>query len=215
MPRKIKSKVNIDKILEILADIYPDAFCELNHQTPFELLVATILSAQATDKKVNEITAGLFTRYNKAEHFANLSRAELEDEIRQIGLYHTKSKSIIEMANILIEQYGGEVPESREALEALPGVGRKTANVVLSNAFNVPAIAVDTHVFRVANRLGLAESDSVKMTEEQLMARIPMELWTATHHRLIWHGRRVCFARKPSCESCELLIYCKEGPNFL
>lgn len=215
MPRKIKSKVNIDKILEILADIYPDAFCELNHQTPFELLVATILSAQATDKKVNEITAGLFTRYNKVEHFANLSRAVLEDAIRQIGLYRTKSKNIIEMANILIEEHGGEVPESREALEALPGVGRKTANVVLSNAFNVPAIAVDTHVFRVANRLGLAESDNVMMTEEQLMARIPMELWTATHHRLIWHGRRVCFARKPSCESCGLLIYCKEGPNFL
>lgn len=215
MANKKKIEANIDKILEVLADIYPDAYCELNHQTPFELLVATILSAQATDKKVNEVTAGLFTRYNEPEHFANLSIAELEDEIRQIGLYRTKSKNLIATAQILLDQHGGQVPSSREALEALPGVGRKTANVVLSTAFHVPAIAVDTHVFRVANRLGLAQSDNVKLTEEQLMERIPIDLWTATHHRLIWHGRRVCFARKPACGTCELLMYCLEGPNFL
>ncbi len=215
MTKMKETKVNIEKILEVLADMYPEAHCELNHQTPFELLVATILSAQATDKKVNEVTADLFSRYNEPEQFANLSIAELEDEIRQIGLYRTKSKNIIATAKILIDQHGGQVPASREALEALPGVGRKTANVVLSTAFHVPAIAVDTHVFRVANRLGLAQSDNVKLTEEQLMERLPEELWTAMHHRLIWHGRRVCFARKPACETCELLMYCQEGPNFL
>jgi endonuclease-3 len=208
-------QADVATILTILDKMYPGANCELEHQTPFELLVATILSAQATDKKVNEITSVLFRKYNTAEQFAKLSVEELEKEIRQIGLSRTKSRNIIAAAKLIMEQHAGEVPRTREELEALPGVGRKTANVVLSTAFGVPTIAVDTHVFRVANRLGLADSADVRTTEEQLMLRIPQEQWISTHHGLIWHGRRLCFARKPNCVRCDLLFACKEGENFL
>lgn len=208
-------QADIGKILNILDRMYPNAFCELNHQTAFELLVATILSAQATDKKVNEVTEVLFRKYKTAEQFAKLSTAELESEIRQIGLYRTKSKNIIETAKIIVNKHDGVVPQTRLELEALPGVGRKTANVVLSTAFGVPTIAVDTHVFRVANRIGLAESEDVRTTEEQLMQLIPREQWISTHHRLIWHGRRICFARRPNCGDCDLFCYCKEGPNIM
>lgn len=213
--KETRAQPDLAKILGILDKMYPDAKCELNHQTDFELLVATILSAQATDKKVNEVTTVLFRKYNRPEQFAKLSNSELESEIRQIGLFRTKSKNIIETAQIIVEKYAGVVPQSRADLEALPGVGRKTANVVLSTAFGVPAIAVDTHVFRVANRIGLTEAKDVRETEEQLMERLPEEKWISTHHRLIWHGRRVCFARKPNCMNCDLLSYCKEGENFI
>ncbi len=213
--KETRAQPDLAKILGILDKMYPDAKCELNHQTDFELLVATILSAQATDKKVNEVTTVLFRKYNRPEQFAKLSNSELESEIRQIGLFRTKSKNIIETAQIIVEKYAGVVPQSRADLESLPGVGRKTANVVLSTAFGVPAIAVDTHVFRVANRIGLTEAKDVRETEEQLMERLPEEKWISTHHRLIWHGRRVCFARKPNCMNCGLLPYCKEGENFI
>lgn len=210
-----RSQPEVNKILKILEKMYPDACCELNHQSPFELLVATILSAQATDKKVNQVTAVLFCKYNTPKQFANMSNSELELEIKQIGLYRIKSRNIIEMSKIIIEKHAGLVPQSRTELERLPGVGRKTANVVLSTAFGVPTIAVDTHVFRVANRIGLTESKDVRETEEQLMERIPEEKWIRTHHSLIWHGRRVCFARKPNCGDCDLLYLCKEGKNYL
>jgi len=208
-----KRKVPVDEILETLHRLYPDAHCELNYRTPFELLIATILSAQCTDKRVNEITAPLFERYNKPEHYLHLSQEEMEEHIKGLGLYKNKSRNILETCRILYEKYNGEVPRTHEELEALPGVGRKTANVVLSNAFGIPAIAVDTHVFRVANRLGLAESDSVDEVERQLMKRIPREKWSDAHHWLIWHGRRVCTARNPRCSECPLQPMCRYALN--
>ncbi|MFM1655299.1 endonuclease III [Brevibacillus sp. B_LB10_24] len=204
-----RRKVPVDKILDTLHNLYPDAHCELNYTTPFELLIATILSAQCTDKRVNEITEPLFAKYNQPEHFLHLSQEEMEELIKGLGLYKNKSKNILETCRILYEKYNGEVPQTHSELEALPGVGRKTANVVLSNAFGVPAIAVDTHVFRVANRLGLANSDNVDETERQLMKRIPREKWSDAHHWLIWHGRRLCSARNPQCGSCPLREDCK------
>jgi len=201
-------KVPVDQILDTLYQMYPDAHCELNYTTPFELLIATILSAQCTDKRVNEITGPLFQKFNKPEHFIHLTQEELEEHIKGLGLYKNKSKNILETCRILYEKYNGEVPQTHAELEALPGVGRKTANVVLSNAFGVPAIAVDTHVFRVANRLGLAKSDNVDEVERQLMKRIPREKWSDAHHWLIWHGRRVCAARNPKCDVCPLREMC-------
>ncbi len=208
---KLPNRVPTKKILDTLARLYPNAKCELLFSNPFELLIATMLSAQATDKKVNEITPHLFKKYKKPKDFIQLSQNQLENEIKQIGLFKTKSKNILATCKILVEQYEGNVPKDRIALEALPGVGRKTANVVLSNAFQVAAIAVDTHVFRVSNRIGLAMSDKILNTELQLMKRIPKSQWSIAHHWLIWHGRRVCTARNPKCEICELSPYCKYG----
>lgn len=197
------------KALDILYDMYPEARCALNHSTPFELLVSTILSAQTTDKKVNQVTSRLFKRCNTPYEFVKLSPEELEKEIKEIGLYKAKAKNIINMSRILIEKYNGEVPSTMEDLTSLPGVGRKTANVVLSNAFGIPALAVDTHVFRVSNRIGLADSSNVLDTENQLMEVVPEELWLQTHHTLIFHGRNLCSARKPQCGECGIREYCK------
>ncbi|MFY0545622.1 endonuclease III [Brevibacillus sp. H7] len=201
--------VPVGEILDTLQQMYPDAHCELNYTTPFELLVATILSAQCTDKRVNEITEPLFKQHNQPEHFIHLTQEELEEHIKGLGLYKNKSKNILETCRILYEKYNSQVPQTHEELEALPGVGRKTANVVLSNAFGIPAIAVDTHVFRVANRLGLAKSDNVDEVERQLMKRIPREKWSDAHHWLIWHGRRICTARNPKCGECPLNKMCR------
>jgi endonuclease-3 len=203
-----QKQVPVERILDTLHSLYPDAHCELNYTSPFELLIATILSAQCTDKRVNEITAPLFAKYNQPEHYIHMTQEELEEHIKGLGLYKNKSKNILETCRILYEKYNGEVPQTHAELEALPGVGRKTANVVLSNAFGVPAIAVDTHVFRVANRLGLAKSDNVDETERQLMKRIPREKWSDAHHWLIWHGRRLCAARNPKCGECPLQDVC-------
>ncbi|WP_309868776.1 endonuclease III [Desmospora profundinema] len=200
-------------MLETLAELYPDAHCELNFRNPFELLIATILSAQSTDRQVNIVTKSLFSKYPTPEDFLPLTEEELAEEIRGLGLYRNKSKNILATCRILVQQYGGQVPKKRSQLEALPGVGRKTANVVLSNAFDVPALAVDTHVQRVANRLALADSDNPLETERQLTKRIPRKDWTLTHHRLIWHGRRVCAARNPKCHQCDLLPLCWHGKN--
>jgi len=202
-----------DKILETLAAHYPDAKCALNHSNAFELLIATILSAQCTDERVNQVTERLFKKYNTPEAFARLSPPELELEIKELGLFRNKAKNIIAMCRQLLAEHDGDVPRDRESLERLPGVGRKTANVVLSNAFGVPAIAVDTHVFRVARRLGLASDDATTplAVEQQLMENIPRELWSQAHHWLIHHGRRICEARKPKCGICPLLPYCPEG----
>lgn len=199
------------KILEILHTLYPDAHCELNFRTPFQLLIATILSAQSTDAKVNEVTEKLFAKYPTAHDYLDLTQEELEADLRVIGLYKNKSKNILATARLLVDRYDGEVPRTHEELEQLPGVGRKTANVVLSNAFGVPAIAVDTHVFRVSNRLKLAKSENVNEVEVQLMKRIPKSLWSIAHHWLIWHGRRMCHARSPKCDICALLPHCAYG----
>ncbi|WP_082718473.1 endonuclease III [Hydrogenibacillus schlegelii] len=201
----------VRRILDGLAALYPDARCELHYETPFQLLVATMLSAQSTDAKVNQVTPELFRRYPDARAFAALTPEELAPHIQSIGLYRTKSKNIIETARILVERFGGEVPRDFDALVALPGVGRKTANVVLSTAFGLPAIAVDTHVFRVGRRLGLASGDTPERVEAELRQRIPMSEWAVPHHRLIWHGRRMCHARAPKCDRCPLWVDCPHG----
>lgn len=206
-------RVPTTKILQVLADMYPDAHCELNYRNPFELLIATILSAQSTDRQVNIVTKPLFEKYPTPFDMAALTEEELAEEIRMLGLFRNKSKNILKTCQILVEKYNGEVPQNRAKLEALPGVGRKTANVVLSNAFGVPALAVDTHVQRVANRLALADSENVLETERQLMRKVPRKEWTDTHHRIIWHGRRICSARNPKCTSCDLLEICWYGKN--
>jgi endonuclease-3 len=205
-----KKQERYNKIIDILEETYPDAHCELVHESAFELLIATVLSAQTTDKKVNQVTEKLFKKYNTPEDFAKLHPEELEKEIREIGLYKNKAKNIIALSNMLIEEYNSQVPGTMEELIKLPGVGRKTANVVLSNAFGVPAIAVDTHVFRVSNKIGLAKAKDVTETEEQLMKNIPEERWSKAHHLLIFHGRRTCAARKPNCSECTVNAYCKE-----
>lgn len=196
------------EILEILKEEYPDAKCELNHQNPFQLLVATILSAQTTDKKVNQVTETLFKDYPDLDAFLTLDVEELEQRIKQIGLYRSKAKNIIMMCNQLKEKFNGEVPRTMEELTSLAGAGRKTANVVLSNAFGVPSIAVDTHVFRVSNRLGLAKADNVLDTEMQLQKELPKKEWSFTHHLLIFHGRYCCIARNPKCYQCKLTDKC-------
>lgn len=197
-----------EKIIDILKKTYPDAKCQLNYATSFQLLTATILSAQTTDKKVNAVTSKLFKEYDTPDKILKLSQGQLEDFIREIGLYRNKAKNILAMCKMLIEDYNGKVPQSMDELIKLPGVGRKTADVVLSNAFNIPAIAVDTHVFRVSNRIGLANSKNVYETEKQLMKNIEKKDWSLSHHLLIFHGRNVCTARNPKCSICAIKQYC-------
>lgn len=202
-------KQKTKKILEILKETYPDAKCELNYETPFQLLVATILSAQTTDKKVNQVTETLFGDYPDLEAFLKIKSDELEERIKQIGLYRSKAKNLIMMFNQLKENFNGIVPNTMEGITSLAGAGRKTANVVLSNAFGVPSIAVDTHVFRVSNRLGLANSENVLEVEKQLQKELPKKEWSLAHHLLIFHGRRCCIARKPKCEVCPVAELCQ------
>ncbi|KJS83014.1 MAG: endonuclease III [Peptococcaceae bacterium BICA1-8] len=201
--------MNYQEILDKLRECYPEVKTALSFQNPFELLIATILSAQSTDKQVNKVTQSLFEKYPDANAISLLSPEELEQEIKSIGLYKNKSKNIVTTSKMLVEKYNGIVPCTREELIALPGVGRKTANVVLSNAYNIPALAVDTHVFRVANRLGLTQSSNPLQTEEQLMVIIPEKDWSDAHHWLIWHGRIVCKARRPECQKCRLNHLCQ------
>ncbi|WP_330375801.1 endonuclease III [Peptoclostridium acidaminophilum] len=201
--------MNSEHILEILASEYPDAKCELSHNTPFELLVATILSAQCTDVRVNIITSDLFKMYNKPDDFASMELEKLEELIRSCGFYKNKAKNIIGASQMIIESFAGNVPDRIEELLKLPGVGRKTANVVLSNAFSKPAIAVDTHVFRVSKRIGLASGNTPDEVERELMKAIPVSMWSLAHHLLIFHGRRRCAARKPLCEGCCISQFCK------
>ena len=194
--------------LSILAATYPGAKPALDFSSPFELLVATILSAQSTDVMVNKCTQELFPVANTPEQIAAMTEETLFPYIKRCGFFNTKGRHILETARILVAEYGGTVPASIETLQTLPGVGRKTANVVASNAFGIPAIAVDTHVFRVSNRIGLADAKNVEKTEEQLQKAIPRENWTAAHHWLIYHGRQICDARKPKCEVCPLSHLC-------
>lgn len=189
--------------------MYPDVdYSMLNFDTPFELLVATILSAQSTDVRVNKVTKDLFKLANKAEDFANMDIKELENHIKSIGIYRNKAKNIKAASKVLVEDYNGEVPRDKKELMKLPGVGRKTANVVVSNAFGIPAIAVDTHVFRTSNRIGLADAKNVDKTEDQLEANIDKNRWRKTHHQLITHGRSLCKARNPLCEECMINKIC-------
>ncbi len=204
----IHDSERIKSILELLEKHYYDAKPGLNFENPFQLLIATILSAQCTDKQVNKVTPNLFAKYKKPEDFAKLKPEELEEDIRSCGFYRTKSRNIIETCKILVEKYDGQVPADIELLQQLPGVGRKTANVVASNAFGIDAIAVDTHVFRVSNRLGLANANTVEKTEKQLMDNIPKKKWSEAHHWLIQHGRKICTARRPKCDECFLTPYC-------
>lgn len=196
------------RIVKILESEYPDAKCALDYRSPYELLVATILSAQCTDKQVNKCTAVLFNEHNTPEKILALTEAGLEPYIKGCGLYKTKGKNIIATSAKLIEKFDSEVPNQREALMTLPGVGRKTANVVLANAFGMPTIAVDTHVQRVANRLGIANANDVLKTEQQLMDCLPESEWVQMHHCLIFHGRQICTARKPRCENCPVAALC-------
>ena len=194
-------------ILATLHEVYPDARPELNVTNPYETLVATMLSAQCTDKQVNKVTPAVFTRYPDAASMAAASVEDLYPMVKSCG-FKSKAGNIIEACRLIVARHGGEIPGTMEELTALPGVGRKTANVVLANAFHVPALAVDTHVFRVSNRIGLAHASNVQETERQLMAAVPRERWSHTHHLLIWHGRRCCAARKPACERCPLTELC-------
>ncbi|MDQ0150517.1 endonuclease III [Eubacterium multiforme] len=202
-------KKRTKEILEILKETYPDAKCELNYNSPFQLLVATILSAQTTDKKVNEVTETLFRDYPDLDSFLTLTNEDLEKRIKQIGLYRNKAKNLVLMCRQLKENFNGEVPKTMEGIMSLAGAGRKTANVVLSNAFGVPSIAVDTHVFRVSNRLGLANSNNVLEVEKQLQKELPKKEWSLTHHLLIFHGRRCCSSQRPKCFECPLNHICK------
>ncbi len=204
----MKKKERIDRILQILETTYGDTGTALDYGTPFQLLIATLMAAQSTDARVNIVNKKFFGDHPRAEDVARLSVAEIESYIKTVGLYKTKARNIALTSKILAERYGGDIPDTREELVKLPGVGRKTANVVLSIAKNVPAIAVDTHVFRVSNRLGLAAAKDVRKTEEQLMKNIPVAKWSRAHHWLIWHGRKLCKARKPLCGGCPLLEVC-------
>jgi endonuclease III len=196
------------KILKALERAYPDARIALNFGSPFELLVATILSAQCTDERVNMVTPGLFRRYPSARELARANPATLEGEIRSTGFFRAKTRSLLGMAQAVVERHGGEVPSSREALTALPGVGLKTANVVIGNAFGGDALAVDTHVFRVSQRLGLARGEDPDDIHDQLVAVLPRGRLTQATHLLIIHGRRTCAARKPVCPACPVRALC-------
>jgi endonuclease-3 len=195
-------------VLDALAATYPDAHCALDHKTPIQLLVATILSAQCTDVRVNLVTPALFARYKTARDFAGADQRELERLIAPTGFFRNKSKNIIACCRAIVENHGGEVPGTLEELVQLPGVGRKTANVILGNAFEVPGITVDTHVGRLSRRLGLTTHDDPVKVEFDLMPLIPEADWTMFSHRLIFHGRQVCAARKPNCPACPMNRFC-------
>lgn len=205
------------RIITNLCEMYPDAECELLHETPFQLLVATILSAQSTDKRVNIVTRDLFKNYGTAEEMAKIDPEELRRLIRSIGFYNSKADNIINTANIIEKKYNSVVPRDMQELLELPGVGRKTANVVLSNAFGIPAFAVDTHVKRVAFRLGLTKNTDPNLIENDITSKIPKNMYIKAHHAIIFHGRRMCKAQKPECTQCSLKGDCnyfkRKGDN--
>jgi endonuclease III len=211
MPRETKAALaaRVGKIIADLNKTYPDAHCELNHSNPLELLIATILSAQCTDKRVNLVTAELFKKYRSAADFANAPLPQLEAAIKPTGFFRNKAKSIKTAALAIAEKHGGDVPHTMEELTELGGVGRKTANVVLGNAFNINCgVVVDTHVARLSERLGLTREKDPQKIERALMLLVPQDQWTIFSHLLIWHGRRRCFARNPDCLNCEMKSLC-------
>ena len=199
------------KLQDALEAAYPDARCALDHGDPYQLVVATILSAQCTDARVNLTTPALFRRYPDPASLAAAELPELEELIRSTGFFRNKARNLKGLGLALMERHGGQVPSDAKALAALPGVGQKTANVVLANAFGIPALAVDTHIFRVARRLGLSQASTPEKVEADLCAHFPKSDWIALHHQLIWHGRKICDARKPRCEACPLGPLCPTG----
>ncbi len=201
-------KADKAEILRLLEETYPEAKAELVFSNPYEMMVATILSAQCTDRQVNRVTPAVFARYPDVASMAQAQVEDLYPMVKSCG-FKSKAGNIIGACRMIMEEYGGEVPKEREKLVRLPGVGRKTANVVLSNAFGIPAFAVDTHVFRVSNRLGLCKADTVEETEKQMTALIPRENWGRAHHWLIWHGRKICRAQKPLCGECPMKDLCE------
>ncbi|WP_307475940.1 endonuclease III [Cytobacillus purgationiresistens] len=210
------NKTDIRFCLDTMAEMFPDAHCELLHDNPFELVIAVALSAQCTDALVNKVTKNLFQKYKTPEDYLDVSIEELQNDIRSIGLYRNKSKNIQKLCRMLLDDYDGVVPADRDELTKLPGVGRKTANVVVSVAYDIPAIAVDTHVERVSKRLAICRwKDSVLEVEKTLMKKVPEEEWSATHHRLIFFGRYHCKAQNPQCSQCPLLDVCREGKKRL
>jgi len=202
------SKSKITQVLILLKKNYQNTKTALDYGTSFQLLISTMLAAQSTDKRVNIVTKDLFPVYPNPADFLKLSTSDLEELVKSIGLYKSKAKNILATCKILVEKYHGELPVTREELVQLPGVGRKTANVVLSITTDFPAIAVDTHVFRVSNRIGLADAPDVLKTEDDLMKNIPKKDWSDAHHWLIWHGRQICHARNPACANCFLNTLC-------
>ncbi|HWL11667.1 MAG TPA: endonuclease III [Ureibacillus sp.] len=210
------TKKQWEHCLSVMDEMFPDAHCELVHDNPFELTIATLLSAQCTDVLVNKVTKTLFQKYKTPEDYLAVPLEELQNDIRSIGLYRNKAKNIQLLSEKLLTEFNGEIPQSREQLVTLPGVGRKTANVVLSVAFNIPALAVDTHVERVSKRLGLCRlKDSVLEVEETIMKKTPKDNWSKTHHQLIFFGRYHCKAQNPQCHICPLLDDCREGQKRL
>ncbi|HEV3243538.1 MAG TPA: endonuclease III [Chthoniobacterales bacterium] len=206
----------VAKLLKVWPSVYPDARTELNFKTPLELLIATILSAQCTDKRVNMVTPGLFKKYRTARDYANAPPGEIENAIRSTGFFNSKAKSIRGATSTIAEKFGGKVPDSMEGLRELPGVGRKTANVVLGNAFGKnEGVVVDTHVIRLSQRLGVTRQKDPEKIEQDLMKLVPQKYWAIWSHWLIWHGRRRCYARKPDCRSCEVFKLCPSGKIFL
>lgn len=206
------NKAQIRFCLDEMGEMFPRAYCELIHSNPFELVIAVSLSAQCTDALVNKVTTKLFEKYKTPDDYISVPLEELQEDIRSIGLFRNKAKNIQNLCRMLIDEYDREVPREREELMKLPGVGRKTANVVMSVAFGEPAIAVDTHVERVSKRLGICRwKDSVLEVEKTLMKKIPKDEWSITHHRLIFFGRYHCKAQNPKCVDCPLLEVCREG----
>lgn len=206
------SKKRFLAVLDIIGEMFPEAHGELDAKTPFQLLIAVILSAQATDKGVNKATPALFAAYPDSKQLAQANLSEVEALIKTIGLYRSKAKNIIKTAMMIEEEFGGEIPRDKQLLQTLPGVGRKTANVVLGDAFGIPGIAVDTHVERISKRLQLVkQSATVTEVEEKLMKVVPESEWIVTHHRLIFFGRYHCTARAPKCAACPVLPYCHFG----
>ena len=204
------------RLVKAWPKVYPGAHCELDFKNPLELLIATILSAQCTDKRVNMVTPALFKKYRTAKDYANAPQSDLETAIKSTGFYRNKAKSIRAATSTIVEKFGGKVPSTMEELRELPGVGRKTANVVLGNAFGKDeGIVVDTHVIRLSQRLGLTKHKDPDKIERDLMKLVPREHWTNWSHWLIWHGRRRCFARKPDCHNCEVFQLCPSGKKFI
>lgn len=200
----------LKKILAIIGDMYPEARGELEWETPFQLLIAVILSAQTTDKAVNKVTPNLWKHYPEIEDLAKANLLDVEECLRTIGLYKNKARNIIKTARVILQDFDGQVPKTHKELETLPGVGRKTANVVLAEVYGIPSIAVDTHVSRIAKRLNISAPDAdAKEIEEDLMKKIPKKDWILTHHRLIFFGRYHCLAKKPKCDICPVQAYCK------
>ena len=212
----MKARERVAKLVKAWPKVYPNAHTELNFSNPLELLIATILSAQCTDKRVNMVTPALFKKYRTAKDYANAPTAELENAIKSTGFFRSKTKSIKGATSTIVEKFNGKVPDSMDRLRELPGVGRKTANVVLGNPFGKnEGIVVDTHVIRLSHRLGLTKQKDPEKIEQDLVKLVPREHWTDWSHWLIWHGRRRCFARKPDCANCEVLKLCPSGKVFL